>query len=86
MASLTGSIMLTDFHTGLGINWLGELESSSSITNPKENDIYYNKTDKITYIYHEGKWQKLSAEGTGIDIYDLQFNKIYCITERTRRK
>lgn len=48
---------------GASVNWRGSFTSSSSISNPKYLDAYYNTTDGCSYIYANNVWQKLSSKG-----------------------
>ncbi len=41
---------------GTSITWLGSFASASSITNPEAMNLYYNTTDRCSYIYNGTKW------------------------------
>lgn len=46
---------------GLSINWLGNYTSAPS--GASQNDVYYNTSEGVTYIYNNGTWEIFSKDG-----------------------
>ena len=58
---LTGSKGATG-NDGISISWQGELTAVPN--SPKEGWAYYNKNEKKSFIWHNGKWGVMTQDGT----------------------
>ncbi|MBA7591021.1 hypothetical protein ES708_33167 [subsurface metagenome] len=47
---------------GISITWFGDYPTAP-MSNPNENDAYYNTTDGVSYIWDGGAWDVLVKDG-----------------------